>query len=112
MSAEALAARTSMGQTALHFVAVSGDDSIEAARALVTRNPALPQITDSTGATPHYWACLVAPETSLEMRWYLVLATTDDFPSCPFTGPLAGSLICSLSIQGFFGKRLIIELHV
>lgn len=50
------------GSNGLAFV--SGDDSIEAARALVTRNPAFPQITDSMGATPHFWACLVAPDTS------------------------------------------------
>ncbi|KAM1155804.1 hypothetical protein ACFX13_027236 [Malus domestica] len=102
MPAEALAARNILGQTALHNLAISGDSCIEAAKSLVTRNPALPQITDTEGFTALLWGCMMAPETSKEMRWYLVLVTRDDFPSSPFTGPLAGTIICSLSTMGFF----------
>ncbi|TKY46976.1 Ankyrin repeat-containing protein [Spatholobus suberectus] len=85
-----------MGCTCLHYVAMG--ESINAAKALLAKDPSLTQLTDFTGFTP-----LIYSITSRckEMVWYLVLNTTDEEPGRPFSGPSANQLVALLTAAGF-----------
>ncbi|XP_038710605.1 ankyrin repeat-containing protein NPR4-like isoform X3 [Tripterygium wilfordii] len=91
--------------TPLHYAGMSGN--IRIAKALVRKNPALPQITDIKGYTPLQTAIFVATEHK-ELVWYLTKVTKDEPPSSPFTGRWAGELICYLTHAGFHD----ISLHI
>lgn len=101
MPTESLAELDLMGCSALHYVALGG--STMAAKALVTRNPALTQVTDFAGFTPLLYA--ITSSTCKELVWYLALTTTDERPSCPFSGPSAGRLVALLTAAGFHGNQ-------
>ncbi|KAK2387087.1 Ankyrin repeat family protein [Trifolium repens] len=97
MPANMLAEPDLMGYTCLHYVAMG--KSVDAAKALVIKNPSLTQETDFKGFTP-----LIHSITSTrckEMVWYLVLNTTDERPGCPFSGPCTSRLVALLSDAGF-----------
>jgi ankyrin repeat protein len=99
MPANMLAEPDLMGYTCLHYVAMG--KSVDAAKALVIKNPSLTQETDFKGFTP-----LIHSITSTrckEMVWYLVLNTTDERPGCPFSGPCTSRLVALLSDAGFHG---------
>jgi hypothetical protein len=99
MPAKVLAEPDLMGYTCLHDVAKG--KSLNAAKALVIKNPSLTQETDFKGFTP-----LIHSITSTrckEMVWYLVLNTTDERPGCPFSGPCTSRLVALLSDAGFHG---------
>ncbi|XP_038710607.1 uncharacterized protein LOC120005182 [Tripterygium wilfordii] len=91
--------------TPLHYAAMSGN--IRIAKALVRKNPALPQLTDLKGYTPLLTAICVAPEHK-ELLWYLTKVTKDDPPSSPFTGQWSGELITFLTHTGLHD----ISLHI
>ncbi|KAL2455378.1 Ankyrin repeat-containing protein [Forsythia ovata] len=103
--AEALDARDEGGCNALHFVAIG--EAVNAAKALVDKNPALPLSTENLGQTPLFYAAnWGAPSKSKEMLWYLSTVTTNDFPSYAFTGPLSNALILGITAAGFHGKLM------
>ncbi|EXB38947.1 Transient receptor potential cation channel subfamily A member 1 [Morus notabilis] len=97
MTTEAILQRDLTGCTALHHAALAG--SLRAAVALVNKCPALTNVLDLEGRTP----LLVTAKLGFENRdllWYLTLKTTDEQPSCPFTGPLAAELVLMLAASG------------
>jgi hypothetical protein len=89
-----------MGLTCLHYVAYG--ESVDAAKALVTKNSSITQVTDSNGFTPLIYS--ITSTICKEMVWYLVLNTTDDRPACPFSGPSASQLVTLLTAAGFHGN--------
>ncbi|RDX83823.1 Ankyrin repeat-containing protein ITN1, partial [Mucuna pruriens] len=95
--AQVLAELDLMGCTCLHYVAMG--ESISAAQALVAKNPSLTQLTDFKGFTPLIYS--ITSARCKEMVWYLVLNTTDERPSCPFSGPAADQLVSLLTASGF-----------
>ncbi|KAL2458869.1 uncharacterized protein Fot_55432 [Forsythia ovata] len=104
--AEALDARDERGCNALHYVAIG--EAVNAAKALVDKNPTLPLSMESLGQTPLFFAAYWgAPSKSKEMLWYLSTVTTNDFPSYPFTGPWSGALILGITAAGFNGKLMV-----
>lgn len=90
-----------MGCTCLHYVAMG--ESRSAAKALVTKNPSLTQLTDFKGFTPLIYS--ITSAKCKEMVWYFVLNTTDERPGCPFSGPSAAQLVALLTAAGFHGKH-------
>ncbi|XP_027341138.1 uncharacterized protein LOC113854380 [Abrus precatorius] len=86
-----------MGCTCLHYVAMG--ESINAAKALVAKNPSLTQLTDLKGFTPLVYS--ITSARCKEMVWYLVSNTTDERPGCPFSGPSATQLVALLTAAGF-----------
>ncbi|KAG2394722.1 uncharacterized protein HKW66_Vig0079030 [Vigna angularis] len=86
-----------MGCTCLHYVAMG--ESRSAAKALVTKNPSLTQLTDFKGFTPLIYS--ITSAKCKEMVWYFVLNTTDERPGCPFSGPSAAQLVALLTAAGF-----------
>ncbi|KAL2458872.1 ankyrin repeat-containing protein NPR4-like [Forsythia ovata] len=103
--AEALDARDKVGCNALHYVAIG--EAVNAAKALVNKNPALPLSMETFGQTPLFFAAYWgAHSKSKEMLWYLSTVTTNDFPSCPFTGPWSSTLILGIAAAGFNGKLM------
>ncbi|KAL2458863.1 putative ankyrin repeat-containing domain [Forsythia ovata] len=102
---EALDARDERGCNALHYVAIG--EAVNAAKALVNKNPALPLSMESLGQTPlHFAANWGAPSKSKEMLWYLSTVTTNDFPSYAFTGPWSNVLILGITGAGFIDVTL------
>ncbi|KAL2534393.1 Ankyrin repeat family protein [Abeliophyllum distichum] len=98
--AEALDARDERGCNALHYVAIG--EAVNAAKALVDKNPALPLSMESLGQTPLFFAAYWGtPSKSKEMLWYLSTVTTNDFPSYPFTGQWSNQLILGITAAGF-----------
>jgi len=100
MPANMLSELDLMGCTCLHYVAMG--ESVDSAKALVAKYPSLTQVTDFKGFTP-----LINSVTSTrckDMVWYLVLSTTDERPSCPFSGPSASQLVALLTAAGFHGN--------
>ncbi|KAL2458803.1 ankyrin repeat-containing protein-like [Forsythia ovata] len=98
--AEALDARDERGCNALHYVAIG--EAVNAAKALVDKNPALPLSMETLGQTPLFFAAYWgAPSKSKEMLWYLSTVTTNDFPSYAFTGPWSNLLILGITAAGF-----------
>jgi hypothetical protein len=100
MPANVLAELDLMGCTCLHYVAMG--ESVNTAKALVAKNPSVTQVTDFKGFTP-----LINSITATgckEMVWYLVSNTTDETPSCPFSGPSASQLVALLTGAGFHGN--------
>jgi ankyrin repeat protein len=89
-----------LGFTCLHYVAYG--ESVDAAKALVTKNSSVTQIADLQGFTPLNYS--ITSTICKEMVWYLVLNTTDDSPACPFSGPSAAHLVRMLIITGFHGN--------
>jgi ankyrin repeat protein len=88
-----------MGRTCLHYVAMG--KSVNAAKALVAKNPSVTQVTDFKGFTP-----LINSITATgckEMVWYLYMNTTDETPGCPFSGPSATQLVALLTAAGYHG---------
>ncbi|KAK7305200.1 hypothetical protein VNO77_43101 [Canavalia gladiata] len=94
---ETLAELDLMGCTCLHYVAMG--ESINAAKALVAKNPSLTQLTDFKGFTPLIYS--ITSARCKEMVWYLVLNTTDERPGCPFSGPSSVQLVALLTAAGF-----------
>ncbi|KAF7815907.1 Ankyrin repeat-containing protein [Senna tora] len=99
-----LAAIDLMGCTALHYVALGGNAA--AAKALVTKNPSLTQVTDFVGFTPLLYA--ITSSRCKELVWYLALTTTDERPSCPFSGPSSRHLVALLTATGFHDITLFL----
>ncbi|KAI4335216.1 hypothetical protein L6164_013883 [Bauhinia variegata] len=97
MPPDALAMQDLVGCTALHYVAMNG--GLNVAKALVTKNHSLTQITSLAGQTPLLYA--ITFSRSKEFVRYLALATTDDAPACPFSGPSARYLVILLTAAGF-----------
>ncbi|MCH85937.1 ankyrin repeat family protein [Trifolium medium] len=91
-----------MGRSCLHYVAMGR--SINAAKALVTKNPCVTQVTDFKGFTPLIYS--ITSKRCKEMVWYLVSNTTDERPSCPFSGPSASQLVALLTAAGYHGFKL------
>lgn len=104
MPVEALAEVDLMGCTALHYVALGGNAT--AAKALVTKNPSVTQITDFEGFSSLVYA--ITSSTSKELVWYLALVTTDERPACPFSGPSASRLVALLTAAGFHDITLFL----
>lgn len=100
MPTEALAELDLMGCTALHYVAMGGN--VTAAKALVSKDPSLTQLTDFAGFTPLLYA--ITSSRCKELVWFLSLATTDERPGCPFSGPSAHRLVALLTAAGFHGN--------
>ncbi|XP_027191427.1 uncharacterized protein [Cicer arietinum] len=96
-----------VGWTCLHYVAMG--ESINAAKALIAKNPSLTQIADSKGFTPLLHS--VTYNRCKEMVWYLVLNTTDDRPGCPFSGPSASQLVTLLTAAGFHDITMYLVQH-
>ncbi|XP_038701714.1 uncharacterized protein LOC119998453 isoform X2 [Tripterygium wilfordii] len=91
--------------TPLHYASMSRN--IRIARALVRKNPALPQIADVNSNTP-LWSAAVTATEHKELVWYLTNVTKDEPPSYPFTGQWAGDLICALTAAGFHDISLLL----
>ncbi|XP_004500133.1 uncharacterized protein [Cicer arietinum] len=96
-----------MGCTCLHYVAMG--ESINAAKALMAKNPSLTQVTDFKGFTPLIYS--ITSTRCKEMVWYLVLNTTDDRPGCPFSGPSASQLVALLTAAGFHDITMYLVQH-
>ncbi|MCH81199.1 ankyrin repeat-containing protein [Trifolium medium] len=72
----------SKGFTCLHYVAFG--KSVDAAKALVTKNSSVTQVPDFIGFTPLYH-CITSTRCK-EMAWYLVFNTIiNDRSACPFS---------------------------
>ncbi|KAJ7955979.1 Ankyrin repeat-containing protein [Quillaja saponaria] len=97
MPKEALAVQDLAGCTALHYVAMGGNT--KAAKALVTKNPSLTQITNLAGLSPLIYA--ITSTNCKDLVWYLTLVTTDENPGFPFSGSSAGYLVALLTAAGF-----------
>ncbi|CAJ2639936.1 unnamed protein product [Trifolium pratense] len=97
MPANMLAELDLMGCTCLHYVAMG--ESVNTAKALVAKKPSLTQVTDLKGFTPLIYS--ITSRRCKEMIWYFVLNTTDESPSCPFSGPSANQLVALLTGAGF-----------
>ncbi|BAT88559.1 hypothetical protein VIGAN_05209000 [Vigna angularis var. angularis] len=96
-----------MGCTCLHYVAMG--ESRSAAKALVTKNPSLTQLTDFKGFTPLIYS--ITSAKCKEMVWYFVLNTTDERPGCPFSGPSAAQLVALLTAAGFHDVTIYLLQH-
>ncbi|KAI4344600.1 hypothetical protein L6164_011807 [Bauhinia variegata] len=108
MSSEALAVQDFVGCTALHYVATSG--SLNAAKAMVTKNRSLTQIITLAGHTPLLFA--ITSTRSKQFVRYLAFTTTDDAPACPFSGPSANYLVTFLTAGGYHDITLdLIQLY-
>jgi hypothetical protein len=99
MPADMLAELDLMGCTCLHYVAMG--QSVNTAKALVAKNPSVTQVTDFKGFTPLIYS--ITSTRCKEMVWYLVSNTTDESPSCPFSGPSASQLVALLTTTGLHG---------
>ncbi|WJX31572.1 hypothetical protein P8452_19986 [Trifolium repens] len=97
MPANVLAELDLMGCTCLHYVAMG--ESVDAAKALVAKNPSVTQLTDFKGFTPVMYS--ITSSRCKEMVGYLVLNTSDERPGCPFSGPFASQLVALLTASGF-----------
>ena len=100
MQPEELAVQDLTGCTALHYVALGGN--VRAAKALVTRNSSLTRIPNLAGHIPLLYALASAP--CKELVWYLSIATTDESPAYPFSGPSSGDLVSLLTATGYHGN--------
>ncbi|XP_045821446.1 uncharacterized protein LOC123914367 isoform X2 [Trifolium pratense] len=97
MPAEVLEELDFMGCTCLHYVAMG--QSVDAAKALVAKNPSVTQVIDFKGFTPLMYS--ITSTQCKEMVGYLVLNTSDERPGCPFSGPSASQLVALLTGAGF-----------
>ncbi|MCH87874.1 ankyrin repeat family protein [Trifolium medium] len=100
MPANVLTELDLMGCTCLHYVAMG--KSVDAAKALVAKNPSVTQVTDFKGFTSLINS-ITATECK-EMVWYLYMNTTDETPGCPFSGPSASQLVALLTAVGYHGN--------
>ncbi|PON41288.1 Transmembrane protein [Parasponia andersonii] len=98
LPAEALGVQDRVGLTALHYAAITG--SLRAAVALVSKNSALTNVLDPHGRTPLLVAARYVYECNYDVLWYLAMMTSDEEPSCPFTGPHATDLVKGLLWSG------------
>ncbi|KAL5755739.1 hypothetical protein ACOSQ2_020485 [Xanthoceras sorbifolium] len=94
VSPESLAAGDTKGMTVLHYVAYGG--SLKTAKALVRKNPNLPQIVNIVGQLPLYCSIF---NGSKEMVWYFTSITKVDLPASLL------NILHSLIIPGYFGKN-------
>ncbi|KAI3935824.1 hypothetical protein MKX01_033008 [Papaver californicum] len=96
------------GDTALHTAAIAGN--IQAARAMVEKNPNLPQIRNKNGWIPLSSAAYCSSCKQKEMMEYLLSVTKHNNRS-PFYGRAGGELICTITRAGRHGiaKKLIEE---
>ncbi|CAI9095086.1 OLC1v1030945C1 [Oldenlandia corymbosa var. corymbosa] len=96
LTPQQLESRDQLGRTALHHVALAA--SKEAARAMVGKNPDLPQIGDMKLYTPLFYAARWRhPSKSKEMLEYLYLVTKDEPPCYTYTYPSAANLIVGIT---------------
>ncbi|GAU41205.1 hypothetical protein TSUD_128810 [Trifolium subterraneum] len=100
MPANVLAELDLMGCTCLHYVAMG--ESVDAAKALVAKNPCVTQLTDFKGFTPLMYT--ITSSRCEEMVEYLVLNTSDERPGSPFSGPSASQLVALLTASGFHAR--------
>ncbi|KAK2653784.1 hypothetical protein Ddye_013640 [Dipteronia dyeriana] len=77
LSPESITVQDEYGNTALHYVAAGG--SLKTAKALVTKNPDLPQMTDKNGHLPLITS--IWSESNKELAWYLSSVTKVDSQS-------------------------------
>ncbi|KAH7565467.1 hypothetical protein JRO89_XS09G0212900 [Xanthoceras sorbifolium] len=91
---KSLAAGDTKGMTVLHYVAYGG--SLKTAKALVRKNPNLPQIVNIVGQLPLYCSIF---NGSKEMVWYFTSITKVDLPASLL------NILHSLIIPGYFGKN-------
>ncbi|KAK4837757.1 hypothetical protein QYF36_008229 [Acer negundo] len=73
LSREAIAVQDRFGNTILHYVAAGG--SLKTAKALVQKNPDLPQMKDKNGHLPLITS--IWSESNKELAWYLSLITEE-----------------------------------
>ncbi|KAL5824381.1 hypothetical protein ACOSQ3_020444 [Xanthoceras sorbifolium] len=95
VSPESLAAGDTKGMTVLHYVAYGG--SLKTAKALVRKNPNLPQIVNIVGQLPLYCSIF---NGSKEMVWYFTSITKVDLPASLL------NILHSLIIPGYFDIAL------
>lgn len=97
------------GDTALHSAAIAGN--IQAARAMVEKNPNLPQIRNKGGWIPLSSAAYCSSNKQKEMMEYLLSVTKHGANRSPFYGRSGGELICTITRAGRYGiaKKLIEE---
>jgi ankyrin repeat protein len=88
-----------MGCTCLHYVAMG--ESVNAAKALVAKNPSVTQLIDFKGLTPLMYS--ITSTRNKELILYLYMNTTDEGPGCPFSGPSASQLVALLTAAGYHG---------
>ncbi|GAU41207.1 hypothetical protein TSUD_128830 [Trifolium subterraneum] len=97
MPANVLAELDLMGCTCLHYVAMG--KSVDAAQALVAKDPSVTQLIDFKGFTPLMYS--ITSAKCKEMVWYIYMNTTDDRPGSPFSGPSTSQLVALLTASGF-----------
>ncbi|CAI8596674.1 unnamed protein product [Vicia faba] len=108
MPANTVAELDLMGCTCLHYVAMG--ENVNAAKALVAKNPSVTQVTDYKGFTPLIYS--ITSTNCKEMVWYLVLNITDDSRGgCPFSAPSASHLVALLTAAGFHDITMYLLQH-
>ncbi|KAK6920749.1 Ankyrin repeat [Dillenia turbinata] len=101
MSVEALELRDVHGRTALTFAAMAG--CIEAARALVSRNPKLTQLMDKNGRAPIHDAALIGSKDVLS---FLCSVTRKEEPNSPLSGEKGGWLLNTIIASDHYDVAL------
>ncbi|CDP00879.1 unnamed protein product [Coffea canephora] len=114
LAEEQLEARDQLGRTALHHVALAAD--VDAARAMVTKNPILPYLGDVNKHTPLFYAAKWRkPSESKKMVEYLYRVSRDENLlrdlersdlSNAFTDDSAPDLIVAITASGSYDAAL------
>ena len=95
-SPESIAVRSQGGHTVLHYVALGG--SLKTAKALVQKNPGLPQMGDYESNVPPLLHSIWSE--SKELVWYLSSMTNLDFSL-----DWSPRFLCALILSGYHGKN-------
>ncbi|KAK6920750.1 Ankyrin repeat [Dillenia turbinata] len=101
MTVEALELRDVHGRTALTFAAMAG--CINAARAMVSRNPKLTQLMDKNGRAPIHDAALIGSKDVLS---YLCSVTRKEEPNSPLSGEKGGWLLNTIIASDHYDVAL------